>query len=52
VWEQIRLKFLGTLDSQTKVDWSQAFLDGSFVPGKKEVRTLTMAGKAKGAPGT
>jgi transposase len=38
VWEQIRLKFLSTLDAQAKLDWSQAFLDGSFVPGKKGVR--------------
>ena len=35
VWEQIRLKLLSTLDSQAKLDWSRAFLDGSFVPGKK-----------------
>jgi transposase len=35
VWEQLRLKFLSTLDAQAKLDWSQAFLDGSFVPTKK-----------------
>ena len=35
VWERIRLKFLSTLDAQAKLDWSQAFLDGSFVPAKK-----------------
>jgi Putative transposase of IS4/5 family (DUF4096) len=35
VWEQIRLKLLSILDSQAKLDWSRAFLDGSFVPGKK-----------------
>jgi transposase len=38
VWERIRLKFLSTLDSQAKLDWSRAFLDGSFVPGKKGAR--------------
>jgi transposase len=38
VWEQIRLKLLSTLDTQAKLDWSQAFLDGSFVPGKKGAR--------------
>jgi transposase len=38
VWEQIPLKLLSTLDSQAKLDWSQAFLDGSFVPGKKGAR--------------
>ena len=39
VWEQIWLKFLGTLDQQGKRDWSQAFLAGSFVPAKKGERT-------------
>jgi transposase len=52
VWEQIWLKFLGTLDVQGKLDWSQGFLDGSFVPAKKGERTLPMAGKAKAAPST
>lgn len=39
VWEHIWLKFLGTLDRQSKLDWSRAFLDGSFVPAKKGERT-------------
>jgi hypothetical protein len=52
VWERIRLKFLSTLDSQGKLDWSRAFLDGSFVPGKKGARILPMAGKVKAAPST
>jgi Putative transposase of IS4/5 family (DUF4096) len=52
VWEDIRLKFLSTLDSQGKLDWSQAFLDGSFVPAKKGARILPTAGKAKVAPST
>jgi hypothetical protein len=41
VWEQIRLKFLSTLDRQAKLDWSQAFLDGPDcigVLGKKGAR--------------
>ncbi len=38
VWEKIRLTFLGTLDCQAKLDWNEAFLDGSFVPGKKGAR--------------
>jgi transposase len=38
VWEQIWLTFLGLLDQQGKLDWSQAFLDGSFVPAKKGER--------------
>jgi len=38
VWERIWLTFLGQLDQQGKLDWSQAFLDGSFVPAKKGER--------------
>ena len=52
VWEQIRLKLLSTLDTQAKLDWRQAFLDGSFVPAKKGARILPTAGKAKAAPYT
>src|SRR5687768_9682114 len=37
VWEQIRLKFLTALDGQAKLGWNQAFLDGSFVPAKKQL---------------
>ena len=35
VWEHIWLKFLMALDRQGKLEWGQAFLDGSFVPAKK-----------------
>lgn len=35
VWEHIWLRFLGSLDTEGKLHWSQAFLDGSFVPAKK-----------------
>ena len=52
VWEGIRLKFLSTLDAQAKLDWNEAFLDGSFVPGKKGVKIPPTAGKVKGAPYT
>ena len=52
VWEGIRLKFLSTLDAQAKLDWNEAFLDGSFVPGKKGVKISPTAGKVKGAPYT
>ena len=41
VWEGIRLKFLSILDAQAKLDWNQAFLDGSFVPGKKTLYVNT-----------
>jgi transposase len=50
VWEHLWLIFLGALDQQGKLDWSQAFLDGSFVPAKKGERISPMAGRAKAAP--
>lgn len=49
VWEHIWLRFLSTLDEEGKLDWSQSFLDGSFVPAKKGERTLSMAGKERAA---
>ena len=47
VWERIWLAFLGTLDQLGKLDWSQAFLDGSFVPAKKGEKISPMAIRAK-----
>jgi hypothetical protein len=38
VWERIWRVFLGALDEQGQLDWSRAFLDGSFVPAKKGVK--------------
>jgi transposase len=35
VWEQLWRAVLSTLDRQEKLEWAQAFLDGSFVPAKK-----------------
>jgi transposase len=52
VWEGIWLKLLSNLDAQAKLDWNQAFLDGSFVPVKKGERISPMAGKAREAPST
>ena len=34
-WEQIWRTLLSQLDAEDKIDWVQAFLDGSFVPAKK-----------------
>jgi transposase len=39
VWQHVWTALLSTLDEQGKLNWSQAFLDGSFVPAKKGVRT-------------
>ena len=50
VGEHLWLIFLDALDQQGKLDWSQAFLDGSFVPAKKGERISPMAGRAKAAP--
>ena len=35
VWEHISCTSLPVLDQHGKLDWSVAFLDGSFVPAKK-----------------
>jgi transposase len=34
-WERIWRTFLSQLDADGKLEWAQAFLDGSFVPAKK-----------------
>jgi transposase len=35
VWLEIWRAFLGTLDERGQLDWSEAFVDGSFAPAKK-----------------
>ena len=35
VWTRIWQALLKSLDAQDRLRWSQAFLDGSFVPAKK-----------------
>lgn len=37
-WERVWRTLLGTLDAQGKLEWAQAFLDGSFVPAKRGAR--------------
>jgi transposase len=34
-WEKLWRTFLRDLEAQEKLEWAQAFLDGSFVPAKK-----------------
>lgn len=34
-WERIWRTLLSQLDAAAKIEWTQAFLDGSFVPAKK-----------------
>ena len=52
VWEHIWLRVLSTLDEQSRLNWSQAFLDGSFVPANKGESTSTTDGRVRGARST
>ena len=52
VWDHLWLHFLSTLDDDGKLDWSQAFLDGSFVPAKKGERPSRTGGKVRAVPFT
>ena len=36
IWEQIWRTLLSQLDAEDKINWVQAFPNGSFVPAKKE----------------
>jgi transposase len=38
VWESIWRKLLSCMNEQGKLNWSQAFLDGAFIPAKKGER--------------
>ena len=44
-WERLWRAFLSTLDKQGKLEWTQAFLDGSFVPAKKGAMLWGRRGK-------
>lgn len=39
-WERVWRTLLGTLDAQGKLQWAEAFLDGSFAPAKRGARRL------------
>ena len=47
-WEAIWRAFLSAMDGQGKLQWAQAFLDGTFVPAKKGVRKWASPGRARG----
>lgn len=51
-WERIWQIFLSTLDEQGKLEWTQAFLDGSFIPAKKGETPWAGGTRVKGASGT
>jgi transposase len=48
VWERIWRAALSTLDQQGQLDWSMAFLDGSFAPAKRGGEKVALTKKGKG----
>lgn len=48
VWERIWRAALAVLDGQGQLDWSMAFLDGSFAPAKKGGEYVGLTRKGKG----
>jgi transposase len=48
VWARIWRAALAALDGQSQLDWSTAFLDGSFVPAKKGGEHVGLTKKGKG----
>jgi transposase len=48
VWERIWRAALAALDLQGELDWSMAFLDGSFAPAKKGGEQVGLTKKGKG----
>jgi transposase len=51
VWLNIWRQFLGELDQRGKLDWSESFLDGSFVPAKKGAIASAKPSAAKARSG-
>ena len=45
MWTRIWQAFLASLDEQGKLEWSRAFLDGSFVPAKRGRRSRPYEGR-------
>jgi transposase len=48
IWERIWRAALAALGQQDQLDWSMAFLDGSFVPAKKGGDKVGLTKKGKG----
>lgn len=48
-WERIWQTLLAQLDEQGRLEWTQAFLDGSFVPAKKGATVLAKPKSVKAA---
>jgi transposase len=48
IWEHIWRAALAALDRQGQLDWTMAFLDGSFVPAKRGGEKIGLTQKGKG----
>jgi transposase len=48
IWERIWRAALAALDVQGRLDWTMAFLDGSFVPAKRGGEQVGLTKKGKG----
>ena len=48
MWERVWRSALAALDQQGKLDWSMAFLDGSFAPAKNGGEKVGLTRKGKG----
>src|SRR5258708_24737498 len=48
VWQRIWRAALASLDVQGKLDWSMAFLGGSFAPAKKGGEHVSLTRKGQG----
>ncbi len=48
IWERLWRAALAALDQQGKLDWSMAFLDGSFAPAKRGGEKVGVTKKGKG----
>ncbi len=51
VWLEIWRAFLGTLDQRKRLDWQEAFADGSFAPAKKGGRAWAKLSAEKARSG-
>ena len=48
IWERTWRAALAALDAQSRLDWSMAFLDGSFAPAKRGGSKVGLTRKGKG----
>jgi len=51
VWEKVWRAFLGELDGRGRLDWKEAFIDGSFASAKKGALLWEKRSEGKGQSG-